>query len=184
MKRLITIFLLLAMLPLGVFAAYENTHVNTGNGAEDIVAVALTQLGYMEGSLGGTVQGYNDCTKYGEWYGLNYHAWCAMFVSWCADQAGIATTVIPKHSRCDDGMKWFKDRGQFCNGEAYGGTYKPKRGDIVYFGTANADCSTYSSTHVGIVYTVDDTRIHVLEGNSSAKVQTVSYKKNIKYIKN
>ncbi|MBQ4561339.1 MAG: InlB B-repeat-containing protein [Clostridia bacterium] len=182
MKRIFAVFLILAMLPLSVFAAFENTHINTGNGAEDIIAVALTQLGYMEGSLEGTVQGYNDCTKYGEWYGLNYHAWCAMFVSWCANQAAIPTTVIPKHSSCDEGMKWFVNRGQFQYGSYYGGTYNPKRGDIVYFGAPKSSGNGYDATHVGIVYMVDDTRIHVLEGNSSYKVQTVTYKKNIKYV--
>ncbi|MBR6513755.1 MAG: InlB B-repeat-containing protein [Clostridia bacterium] len=182
MKKTVIILLILAMLPLGVFAAFENTHVNTGNGVDDILAVAFTQEGYMEGSLEGTVQGSNDCTKYGEWYGLNYHAWCAMFVSWCADQAGIPTTVIPKHASCDEGMNWFINRGKFQFAPYYGGTYEPKRGDIVYFGAAYNSGNGYDSTHVGIVYMVDDTRIHVIEGNSSKKVQTVSYKKDIAYV--
>lgn len=167
------------MLPLSVFAAYENTHTNTGNTLEDIIAIAETQLGYMEGSLEGTVQGYNDCTKYGEWYGLNYNPWCAMFVSWCADQAGIATNVIPKHASCDEGMMWFQNRGRFQFGAYYGGTYTPKRGDIIYFGAPYGN--GYDSTHVGIVYKVDD-YVHVLEGNSDYKVQTVTYKMNIKYV--
>ena len=40
---------------------YINTHVNTGNQRQDILAVALTQLGYME-------KVEND-TKYGDWTG-------------------------------------------------------------------------------------------------------------------
>ncbi len=180
MKRFITVFLILAMLPLSVFAAFENTHVNTDNAIEDIIAVAQTQLGYMEGSLEGTVQGTNDCTKYGEWYGLNYMPWCAMFVSWCANEVGVLGNIIPRHSACDDGMDWFRDRGQFYFGSFYGGTYTPKRGDIVYFGAPRNDGS-YDSTHVGIIYKVDD-KIHVIEGNSSYKVQTVSYSMDIKYV--
>ncbi len=167
------------MLPLSVFAAFENTHINTGDALEDIIAVAQTQLGYMEGSLEGTVQGYNDCTKYGEWYGLNYNPWCAMFVSWCADQAAIPTNVIPKHASCDEGMMWFRNRGRFYFGSYYGGTYTPQRGDIVYFGEPYG--SGYDSTHVGIVYKVDD-KIHVLEGNSNYKVQTVPYMMDDKYV--
>lgn len=162
------------MLPLTVLAAYENTHVNTGDSLEDIIAVAETQLGYMEGSLEGTVQGYNDVTKYGEWYGMNGQPWCAMFVSWCAKEAEISTNVIPKHASCDEGMKWFSNRGRFEFGLYYGGTYIPKRGDIVYFGYRMSN-GAYDSNHVGIVYKVDDKKIHVLEGNSSYKVQSVSY---------
>ncbi len=180
MKRFITVLLILTMLPLSIFAAFENTHINTGNTLEDIIAIAETQLGYMEGTLEGTVQKYNDCTKYGEWYGLNYNPWCAMFVSWCADQADISTNVIPKHASCDAGMQWFQSRGRFYFGSYYGGTYTPKRGDIVYFGTA-LNGGGYDSTHVGIVYKVDD-KIHVLEGNSSYKVQTVSYRMDIEYV--
>src|SRR6478735_8518792 len=37
---------------------------------------ARTQLGYVEGR--------NNNTKYGRWFGLNYNAWCAMFLCWVA----------------------------------------------------------------------------------------------------
>ena len=53
---LLCMAMLLCQLPqLPVFAAssYPNTHVNTGNQAADIVAVAVTQAGYCEGSLSG-----------------------------------------------------------------------------------------------------------------------------------
>ena len=45
--------MLLSMIPFSALAAssYPNTHVNTGNMAADIVAVAVTQAGYCEGSL-------------------------------------------------------------------------------------------------------------------------------------
>lgn len=41
--------------------------------------VALSQLGVTETG--------NNKTKYGEWYGMDGNAWCAMFVSWCFHQA-------------------------------------------------------------------------------------------------
>lgn len=68
--------------PFEASAAYENTYVNTGNQADDIVGVAKTQVGYTE--IG------NNYTKYNEWfgslsgYGKNY-AWCQTFVAWCAN---------------------------------------------------------------------------------------------------
>ena len=73
------LFGLLSMLfTLPVSADYENTHINTGNQIEDILAIAETQVGYAEGA--------NNETKFGAWYPMNYNPWCAMFVSWCAEQ--------------------------------------------------------------------------------------------------
>ena len=59
---------------------YPNTYKNMGNYANDIIGVARTQVGYKENSVG---------TKYGYWYSPGFVGmpWCAMFVSWCANQA-------------------------------------------------------------------------------------------------
>ena len=94
-KRVISVCLAV-MLAVGMVAfmatpaqaAYENTHVNTGNQRQDIIAVAVTQLGYGE-----TNGGY---TKYGEFHGNSYADWCGYFVSWCARQANVPTSVLPK----------------------------------------------------------------------------------------
>lgn len=172
---------MLVLLSLVCSAKYENTHVNTGDSLEDLIAVAQTQIGYMEGDLSGEIPGDNDCTKYGAWYPMNNNAWCAMFVSWCADQAGISTSVIPKHASCDVGMQWFIERELFSYGSAYGGTYTPKRGDIVYFGYKTSS-GVFDSTHVGIIYEVDAEKIYSIEGNSSNKVQTVPYKMSSSYV--
>lgn len=47
----------------------------------EFVQTALDEEGYEEGS-----DGY---TKYGSWYGLANADWCVMFISWCANQAGM-----------------------------------------------------------------------------------------------
>lgn len=177
---ILALLICLYIVPLTVSADFENTYTNTGDKAVDIIEVARTQLGYMEGSLEGTVQGSNDCTKYGEWYGLNYNPWCAMFVSWCADQAGIPATIIPRHASCDAGMNWFINNGRWQYSPAYEGSYTPKASDIVYFGYRGS--AGFDSTHVGIVYKVDSNNIYVMEGNSSAKVQTVSYSLTSPYV--
>ena len=114
-----------------VHAAYENTHINTGNQIEDLIGVAKTQIGYKEGPSasqmdGDTYAGDYNYTKYGQWYGINPGAWCAMFVSWCADQAGIPTSIIPKHASCDVGMNWFKNNGRW-GWSKYWGNYQGKR---------------------------------------------------------
>ncbi|MBR4880346.1 MAG: CHAP domain-containing protein [Clostridia bacterium] len=187
-KRIVSAVLCVLMIgsifPLASFAAYENTHVNTGNQIEDLVAVATTQIGYTEGNSisqqGGTSGGSKNYTKYGAWYGLNPDPWCAMFVSWCANKAGIPTTVIPKHASCDIGMQWFQGKGLWKWSKSCGGSYTPKRGDIIYFRTNTA--ITYDSTHVGIVYNCDGSTVYTIEGNASNKCQTKSYALSDAYI--
>ena len=55
--------------PASAAAEYPNTHNNTGNMAADIVAVAVSQAGYCEGSLSGNpaYAGSNNYQKYGQW---------------------------------------------------------------------------------------------------------------------
>ena len=166
MKKIVATILAFAIIvcavpfsPLVVEAyssAYPNTHTNTGNQLEDIIAVAESQVGYT----------YSSGTKYGASFGSSFTSahWCAMFVSWCADQAGIPTSIIPKHADCDEGMNWFKSNGRWQDGEYYGGTYIPQRGDIVYYSN---DFDQSDSTHVGIVVGVSGNYLQVIEGNTS-----------------
>lgn len=124
--------------------------------AKDIVDVAIGEIGYKE-------QGENK-TKYGKWYGLNGAKWCHMFVSWCADQSGESTSVVPKTASVSIGMEFYKKKGLF----KYKGKYTPKRGDIIYFKSSGA-------SHVGIVEKVSGNTVHTIEGNASNKVTRRSY---------
>lgn len=127
--------------------------------AKDIVDVAMAEVGYHE-------EGSN-LTKYGSWYGSNGAAWCHMFVSWCANRAGVSTSIVPKTASTTEGMNWFKKRGIF----KLKGSYTPKRGDIIYFKSAGA-------SHVGIVRYVKDGKVYTVEGNTSDKVGTREYDLN------
>lgn len=124
--------------------------------AKDIVDVAINEIGYSETG--------NNQTKYGAWYGMNGAAWCHMFVSWCANQAGVSTSIVPKTASTSVGMQWFVNKGLF----KYKGKYTPKRGDIIYFKSAGA-------SHVGIVEYVSGSTVHTVEGNTSNKVARRSY---------
>lgn len=126
--------------------------------AKDIVDVAINEIGYTE-------EGENS-TKYGKWYGANGAAWCHMFVSWCANQAGVSTFIVPKTASTSAGMQWFKNKGLFM----YKGKYTPKRGDIVYFKTGRS--------HAGIVEKVSGSTLHTIEGNTSDKVARRTYSLN------
>lgn len=107
----------------------------------------------------------NGKSKYGLWYekkkgvkGFATAPWCAMFVSWCADQAG-ATDIIPIHAYTPSGADWFKKRKQW---HTRGG----QPGDIVYF-----KFSGNRIHHVGIVEKANSNGTYtVIEGNTSGTV--------------
>lgn len=168
---LLSLAILSACMPLTVSAAYENTHVNTGDQAKDIMAIAETQVGYLEGSLAGTTAGSNNYTKYGKWYAdyfnsssFAYGAWCAMFVSWCAYQADVPSSTFTYHASCTTGVSWWKQRDLFQYSEYYGGNYVPKEGDVIYFGDSRT-----SMSHVGLVRYASGGKVYTIEGNTSGQ---------------
>ena len=118
------------------------------------VNIAKSQAGYQETG--------NNNTMYGKWYGLNNQPWCAMFVSWCYDQAGLVSKIAAQSKKgfasCDAGLKWFAKNGKVIPvGQA-------KENDIAFFqfdDDAQAD-------HVGIVAKNDGKKfLWVWEGNTS-----------------
>lgn len=129
------------------------------NYIDRLIKVAESQIGYREGA--------NNDTKYGDWYGLPNEPWCAMFVSWCAYQAGIGTDVILKYCGCSAGMKWFVDNGRF----GYKESYTPKAGDIIFFLSNGA-------SHTGIVINCVGGRVYTIEGNTSNMCAKRSYDLN------
>ena len=165
---------------LPVSAAYENTYTNTGNQRADIVAVAKTQIGYHEGSLEGTTNSSNNYTKYNVWNGKiegGYrYAWCHAFVSWCANQAGIGTDIVPKTAGTSTGRSFFVNQGTYRQSAANGGSYVPQSGDIIYYGSGS------SPSHVGIVSDCDGSTVYTIEGNYSNKVGTRAINLSNSYI--
>lgn len=129
-----------------------------GTGSSDIVAVALSQVGNVDGQ------------PYWSWYGFDHRVdWCAIFVSWCADQCGyIKAGVIPKFAGCVQGSRWFKERGLWQDR-----SYEPQPGDIVFFDwNAPGGFSGPQDgvpDHVGIVEKVENGRVYTVEGNSGDK---------------
>jgi len=72
--------------------------------ADDVLAIAESQIGYRESEKnyavmadGESIKGY---TRYGDWYGDLYGDWCAMFVSFCLHYAeGVD---MPLDSNCQN----------------------------------------------------------------------------------
>lgn len=142
----------------------------------ELIDVAQGEIGYLEKASNSNLDdftanaGSKNYTKYGRWYGLNGEPWCAIFVSWCANRAEVPTSAIPKYASCTTGMKSFKDAGCFYYSSANGGNYTPKYGDIFFIGTKT------SSSHTGIVTSVSNSTITVVDGNWGDKVSEHTYK--------
>ena len=119
------------------------------NADGQIVAVALSQVGNVGGR------------PYWSWYGFSSRvAWCACFVSWCADQCGyIEAGVIPKFAGCGIGADWFIQRGQWADRN-----YVPQPGDIIFFDWAS-NGQDGSRDHVGLVEKCEDGYVYTVEGN-------------------
>lgn len=50
--------------------------------------IAISQLGTKESPA------ESNNTKYGSWYGVNYQPWCAIFCTWCFEQAGDSPSFV------------------------------------------------------------------------------------------
>lgn len=68
------------------------TSVFAANTADDVIAVAAEEIGYKQSS--------NGYTKYGDYTGYPYSAWCQSFVAWVSKQAGVPSSVIKRTASC------------------------------------------------------------------------------------
>ena len=142
------IVILMMSLSVGAYGADISVFELTGEGSTDMVLVAASQIGNEGGEL------------YWRWYGFSAHVdWCAVFVSWCADQAGLIDNgSMPKFAVCDDGIRWFIEKGRWFNKNI-----SPESGMIIFFdwdGDGRSD-------HVGIVEKCEDGLVCTIEGNSN-----------------
>lgn len=120
--------------------------------AATIVGVALGQVGVHEGKSGGhwdNVQIYSPNVTGLEW--SQGQPWCATFVSWCAEAAGVKS-LYPVTASCSVGVRWFKDRGRWSD--------YPAVGAQVFYGVGG-------SAHTGIVIGFDRDSITTIEGNTN-----------------
>ena len=81
--------------------------VLSGDATADLVAIAETQIGYVESVKnyivledGATIKGY---TRYGQWNGTPYESWNELFVSFCMHYAEIDERVF---FGAEEGTSW------------------------------------------------------------------------------
>ena len=136
--------------------------------ADALIAVAAKEVGYNR---------YEDPeqgTKYGRWYakltnspyfGTTGVPYCAMFVSWCLNQLGIACTGCPT-AACTSGLlRAARSAGKLLKCSDL------KKGDLILFNWTSAGYYAAEADHVGIVVANHGTYLDTIEGNVSGCVK-------------
>ena len=145
-----------------------------------ILAVAQSQLGYTEGNnssgTGGDTKGEKNFTEFGYWY---YHhidssdlfyqgAWCSMFVSWCANEAGIPADVIPRRALVAYMKDAFEKMGRYyawTKSKCGGGKQDIRPGDLILFSTAPLGRLNHIGLVQNVTYKNGQVTIKTVEGN-------------------
>jgi len=159
----------------------------TGDNRTDILAIALSQLGYQEGAssgaFSGEVSGGQNYVEFsynmgdlGLGYGGSDYPWCASFVSWCLYQSHATDQAtykdlgrnhigdykyIWKEISCSQWVRQLKGAGYYKYSAYEGGSYTPKYGDLVFFQNSKG------VAHIGICLYTSGGRIYTVEGNTS-----------------
>ena len=174
----ISVIVILVVVIFGGTAAFikVGTKSSTGDNSQvnyeitsPIISVAKSQLGQKGGQ------------PYWSWYGFNDRvAWCACFVSWCANQCGlIENGQIPRYSVCDNGIAYFKEKNRWQDRET---GYLPVQGDVIFFNWLEKDengnlYQDEKSDHTGIIeyYDSSTNKVYTIEGNSGDECKERSY---------
>jgi len=134
----------------------------TGDWREDVVAVAVTQLGYTESVIdyvmnGSSKSGYSI---YGNAFGAPYSDWNLFFANWCLQAAGISERDYPRAEGYSAWVSSIAAAGAF----EKAGSYQPSEGDLVFL----------NDSQVGIVVNASASSISVILGDYSNAVSLIS----------
>ncbi|MBR5616856.1 MAG: LPXTG cell wall anchor domain-containing protein [Oscillospiraceae bacterium] len=147
----------------------------TGNPANDLAAVAISQLGYTEsqanykvGEDGTTKYGY---TRYGEWYGNPYGNWNGMFICFCMNYSNHPDYDFIKNSGVESMRTAAVGIGKYT---AVGEGVVPAAGSIVFF---DRD-SNGKADFAGIVTYAGNGAISVVAGDVNGAVASADYAMN------
>ena len=146
-KRILSLLIVFCMV-LSLITYMPITTVNASNTANELVSVAKGELG----------NGYSKYTHYVGSIGGRYdYAWCAAFVSWCGNQAGVS--CIGKTASCYSQYQYMISHGGY-------EVATPQAGDVVFFYCNKCSDPVYRWCHVGIMVDANTS----IDGNYNSRV--------------
>lgn len=167
----------------------------SGDGRTDVIAIAMSQVGYLEsnsnGSFAGTTAGSGNYTEYnynmGDWGSGYAYEWCATFCSWALLQSGATTqntisawcrkykytnsAYIWREVGCGHWADQLRYYGYFQYSKYHGNNYAPQTGDLIFF---TWDSAKTNEDHIGLVVYSDSDYVYTIEGNTSDQAGLVS----------
>lgn len=150
--------------------AAKNASANSSGTATELAAkliqVAQEQYNLHPGdSPNKYTRGYGPIGGYGS-NGYDY-PWCAAFVWWCSNEAGVYPNKVSLKSASVDGyINHFKKTSglTYQISAGYGGNYVPKMGDYIFFSNSH---SQSDGSHIGLVKGVSGDKVSIIDGNCS-----------------
>jgi len=125
-------------------------------GQEKVVEIAKAE------ALAGIKELPVNKTKYGKWFGYDGQPWCAMFVSWCFNQAG-AIDLIKQSAKgfagCESFEAWAKKNKMTVPVD------QVQAGDVLLFDFTKEGKSVHTGIAIG--YNVHTHLIDTIEGNTA-----------------
>ena len=142
----------------------------TENDRNNVLRIAISQLGYHEGNSpedfnGMNTEGSENYIEYGRLlvpnWNDNSYDWCACFVNWCLNQARFdkASSEIS----CRNWVSELTAMNMYKKSKAHGGSYTPRPADFIFF---NWDGKASPANHIGLVLYTTETHVYTIEGNS------------------
>lgn len=158
-----------------MFYKMASDYVLTGDHRYDIISIALTQLGYNEGSseadMHGSSNGDRNFVEYnvlygkvdnGEGNGVSYgYMWCASFVNWVLRTANVDKRITGEFISCGSWVNHLESKNCYKSRES---GYTPICGDIIFFKGSRTDAR---SNHIGFVIGCKDGIVYTIEGNTT-----------------
>lgn len=148
--------------------------VRTGVAAEDILAVAQSQLGYTasEDNFQVTADGERKgISRYGQWFGGDPYAdWNVPFVSFIMNYAETLPEQLRGSADAEEWLNWYaaEEKLTYKSEEV-----KPESGELVFF---DRDLNGYADA-IGIVWGLEEGQsvLLTIEGDRDSKVSSARY---------
>ena len=160
-----------------------NTGLTTEEVRQTIIDAAESWKGCKEadGSHRQIIDLYNSHKPLARGYAVQYtDSWCATFVSAAAIKAGL-TEIVPTECSCGQMMTLFQKAGRWVEDDGY----TPGVGDVIFYDWADSGSvdNTGWPDHVGLVKSVRNGTITVIEGNKDDAVGYRTLAVNDRYIR-